>query len=263
MRAPKYGLALLLFAGMMAAQQPAELPHAPSALRAGEASELPAAPSATQMEVSRERFRAQIEAPPDLPRRLTVADKFQVFLEHGTSPFTFTAAGVAAGIGQATNADPGFGQGARGFSRRYGAALADSETGAFFSKFLIPVLAHQDPRYRRNGRDPFGARVLDALSQIVEIETDDGETQFNYSQVLGTAVSASISNAYYPPGSRGLRRTGYRTVTRLATEAGLNVVREFLPDIKRAFFGPPKVTEREREALRWHTGTQPSIEPQR
>jgi hypothetical protein len=259
MWAPRFGLVFLSLFGVLAAQ---ELPPAPSSSSRDQAAqELPAAPSSVQLQASRERFRAEIDAPPELSRRLTVGDKFQLFVNHANSPFTFTAAGVAAGLGQATNAGPGFGQGWRGFKRRYGASIADSGTHAFFSKFLIPVLAHQDPRYKRNGRDPFGTRVLDALSQIVETETDDGETQFNYSQIFGSAVSASISNTYYPTQSRGFRRTGYRTVTRLATEAGMNVVREFLPDIKRAFFGPPKVTEREREALTWRTGTQPSVTP--
>jgi hypothetical protein len=264
MWAPRFGLFVLMLAGALVAQDAAPLPAAPSSSsRDAAAQELPAAPSATQLQLSQERFRAQVDAPPELPRRLTAGDKFQLFMQHTNSPFTFTAAGVAAGVGQAANTDPGFGQGWRGFRSRYGAALADTESHAFFSKFLIPVLAHQDPRYKRNGREPFAARVLDALSQIVETDDDEGEPQFNYSQVLGTAVSASISNVYYPPSSRGFRRTGYRAVTRLGTEAGMNVVREFLPDLKRAIFGRPKVSEREREALSWRTGTQPSVTPER
>jgi hypothetical protein len=252
---------LLLLAAAATAQSQSALPAAPSAVQA--TLELPTAPSVMQEQESRARFRAELEAPPEVPNRLTVGDKFQLFVHHTYSPYTFAAASVSAGISQARGADPGFGNGWRGFSKRYGAALADSESGAFFTKFLIPVLAHQDPRYKRNGREPVGTRLLDALSQIVETEDDDGEPQFNYSQVLGTAVSSSISNIYYPVGSRGFRKTANRTVSRLATEAGMNVVREFLPDIKRAIFGPPQATEREREALSWHTGAQPNLVPAR
>jgi len=264
MWAPRFGLVFLLLSGTLLAQDGTSIPQAPSSSSRDQAAqELPAAHSATQLQLSRQRFLERIDTPPDARRRLTAGEKFQFFVQDTNSPFTFAAAGVAAGIGQATNTTPGFGQGWNGFGRRYGAALADSGTHAFFSKFLIPVLAHQDPRYKRNGREPFGARVLDALSQIVEIDDDDGETQFNYSQILGTAASASLSNTYYPQSSRGFKRTGERTVTRLGAEAGLNVVREFLPDVKRAIFGPKKVTEREREALQWRTGSQPSITPQR
>lgn len=265
MRAPGFGIAVLALASALVAQDDARVmaPEPPaSSSRMPAAPELPAAPSATQYELSQQHFRAALEAPPDPPRRLTANDKFQLFVREANSPFTFAAAGAAAGVGQATDSS-GFGQGWHGYQRRYTAAMADSGTYAFFSKFLIPVLARQDPRFKRNGREPFGARVFSALRQVGTAQTDEGDYQFNYSQVLGTAVSASIANLYYPRQARGFRRTGVRTVTKLATEAGANVVREFLPDVKRAIFGQPKVSEREREALTWRTGTQPSVTPER
>jgi len=221
---------------------------------------LPLAPSATQQQLQQERYREAIDVPPDMPARLSAEDKFNLFLEHSTSPVTFSAAAASAGLGQAVGAERSFGGGWHGYTRRYGVALADSETSAFFGKFLIPMLAHQDPRYKRNGREAFFPRVLDALSQIIDTTTDDGEPQFNYSQVLGTVVSASIANIYYPPGQRGLRHTGIHVVKTLSTDAGMNVVREFLPDIKQYFFGR-RISEREREALSWRTGSQESVAP--
>jgi hypothetical protein len=198
--------------------------------------ELPAAPSATQMQLEQQRFRSRIDVPPDQPQRLTSEDKFNLYLEQTYSPFTFAAAGVSAGLSQATNASPGFGQGWPGYGKRYGAALADSQTSAFFSKFLIPVLAHQDPRYKRNGREAFFPRLFDAVSQVVDTVDDDGDPSFNYSQVLGTVVSSTIANAYYPSGSRGLLHTANRAVNGLGGAAGANVLREFWPDIKHALF---------------------------
>jgi len=267
MRAPGLAIAVLALVGAMLAQdgapsaaaEAALLPPAPSSSsRATAAPPLPVAPSATQYELSQQRFRAAVEAPPDPPRRLTLQDKFQLFVRQANSPFTFAAAGVAAGVGQATDS-PGFGPGWRGFQRRYTRGVTDSTSHAFFSKFLIPVLARQDPRFRRNGRESFRARVFSALRQVGTAQTDEGDFEFNYSQVVGSAVSATIANLYYPRRSRGLRRTSYRTVTMLGTEAGANLVREFLPDLKRVFLGGPKVSEREREALSWRTGRQPSI----
>jgi hypothetical protein len=242
---------VLSFCVALQAQTPvlSEFPPAPSATHAAtlpnenndtEVSaalpvELPAAPSTTQMQLEQQRFRTRVDLPPDQPQRLTSQDKFNLYLEQTYSPFTFTAAGVSAGLSQATDS-PGFGQGWSAYGKRYGAALADSQTSAFFSKFLIPVLAHQDPRYKRNGKEAFFPRLFDAVSQVVDTVDDDGDPTFNYSQVLGTVVSSTIANAYYPSGSRGLLHTANRAINGLGGAAGANVLREFWPDIKRALF---------------------------
>ncbi|MDP9268242.1 MAG: hypothetical protein M3P27_07950 [Acidobacteriota bacterium] len=263
---------LLLTATLTAAQGSARadaLPEAPSAFsssrdsssRDAQSGPLPAALSTTQQEAGRQRFRSQLDAVPGEPHRLTAQDKFHVFVEHTNSPFTFAAAGVSAGLAQATNSSPGFNRGWAGYGKRYGAALADSETSAFFTKFLIPVMARQDPRFKRNGREPFLSRLFGAASQVVNTVDDDGDPAFNYSQVLGTVVSASIANAYYPPESRGMRRTANRAVNGLGGAAGANVLREFWPDVKRLFVRR-KVSRREVEALNWRTGSQPSIVPE-
>jgi hypothetical protein len=285
------GIAQMTFAQTVTAQTSAEkalarenpviaaddLPTAPSAANvsssrttaiATDAAPLPSAPSTTQQEVQRQRFVERVDQLPDRPQRLgaerlSTEDKFNLFIEESSSPFTFTAAGVSAGLGQATGSDPGFGDGWRAYQKRYGVALADSETSAFFSKFLIPVLAHQDPRYKRNGREPFFSRLFDAMSQVVNTVDDDGDPTFNYSQVLGTVVSSSISNLYSPVQSRGMRHTANRAVNGLGGAAGANVFREFWPDIKHMFIRHPKASERETEALTWHTGSQPSVSPVR
>lgn len=218
------------------------------------AQELPTAPSTSQQQARETAFREQIDVPPSYSPALTAGDKFQIFVQESASPFTFSAAAASAGLMHADGGARGFAGGWNGAQRRYAAAVADTEIGNFFSKFLIPVLAKQDPRYKRNGHESVGARFFDALSQVVEIDDEHGEPQFNYSQVLGTAVSATISNAYYPLESRGIRRTGERFGAHMAAGAGINVVREFLPDVKRFFLGR-HVPGNERDALTWRTGT--------
>jgi len=246
------------------ARYPAELPAAPSAVsssRDAQSGLLPPAPSSTQQDVQRQRFRARLDVLPGAPQRLTAQDKFQLYVERTNSPFIFAAAGVSASLAQATGSSPGFNRGWAGYSTRYGAALADSQTNAFFTKFLIPMMARQDPRFKRKGREGFLPRLFGAASQVVNTIDDDGDPAFNYSQVLGTVVSASIANAYYPPESRGMRRTANRAVNGLGGAAGANVLREFWPDVKRMLFHR-KVSQREVEALSWSTGSQPSIVPE-
>jgi len=227
-----------------------------------ESKALPAAPSSTRRQTQRQRFmESLIELAPVERQRLTAEDKFNLFVEASHSPITFAGAGVSAGFMQATDPNAGFNRGWSGYSKRYGAALADSQTNAFFTKFLIPVLAHQDPRYKPSGDESFISRLFDAASQVVDTVDEDGDPTFNYSQVLGTVVSASISNAYYPAESRGMLRTANRAVNGLGGAAGANILREFWPDIKHVFVRR-KVSQREIEALNWRTGSQPSILPE-
>lgn len=212
----------------------APLPDAPSAKVAEAASRLEVAQSVADPE--QDSFRSRVVFHRERPG-LTSEDKFHLFVKQGYSPYLFASAGLAAGVAQATGGTPGFGAGWGAYGKRYGAAVADAESGAFFKKFLLPVLFRQDPRYKRSRDEGFRKRLFHALSRLVETETDTGAQTFNSSQVLGTAISAGLSNAYYPQESRGFGRTGQRAMNSMAADAGANILKEFWPDIRDKLFG--------------------------
>ena len=56
---------------------------------------------------------------------LHTGEKFKLFVQETFEPDTFIIVGFNAGLAQASNDDPKFGQGAEGYGRRYGAAFAD------------------------------------------------------------------------------------------------------------------------------------------
>src|SRR5215831_6435563 len=95
------------------------------------------------------------DAPP-----LTTGQKFHLFVKSSFDPFAYAAAGLQAGLGQATNEFPGYGQGAAGYGKRYGASLADQVSSNFFSNFLYPSILKEDPRYFRLGEGSTGHRIL-------------------------------------------------------------------------------------------------------
>src|SRR2546427_11722063 len=76
-------------------------------------------------------------------------DKFIVFVQDTVDPVTFLGAGFDAGIDQAQNSDPTFGQGAAGYGKRFGANFADGASSTFFKDFAFPSLFSEDPRYYR------------------------------------------------------------------------------------------------------------------
>lgn len=167
---------------------------------------------------------------------LTTSQKFELFANKAFDRFTFIKAAASAGIGQARNTPEGWGQGSAGFGRRYGAAWAGSVYGDFLTRFALPSLLRQDPRYFRKGQGPAGGRIGYALSRVVVTQGDNGRRQFNFSQVLGTLFAAALTNAYYPDEERRAGRTFARAGRQLALSAGLNVLKEFGPQLRRKMF---------------------------
>jgi hypothetical protein len=61
--------------------------------------------------------------------------------------------------------------------------------------------------------------------------TDAGNPTFNFSNVLGTAMSAGLSNAYYPPVSRTVSVSLTNLGTSVAGSGLANLMPELGPDV--------------------------------
>lgn len=173
---------------------------------------------------------------------LSTKQKFRLMTRSVVDPFEFVAAGLVAGYGQATDNHAGYGQGAEGYAKRYGAAYADSADGALWGNAIFPSLLHQDPRYFRRGQGPFWGRFWYSVSTAVWTKNDNGTWGPNYSNVLGNIVSGGISNVYYPSADRGVGLTfeGAAIVTLEGVAGSLGV--EFWPDVSHKLFHTPLPT---------------------
>jgi hypothetical protein len=129
---------------------------------------------------------------------LTSGGKFHLFVRSSFDPGALGIVGLEAGISQATNSFPAYGQGWGGYGKRYGAALADNVSSGFFSTYFFPVLLKQDPRYFRLGEGSFRHRLLYGVRQEFVCHTDNGGRSFHWSNVLGAFTAGTISNLYYP-----------------------------------------------------------------
>jgi len=160
---------------------------------------------------------------------LTSRQKFALFGDFTLDPTTYIVTGLIAGVEQAGNTYVDFGQGARGYGKRYGTASADFFTADFFGETLFPVLFKQDPRYFYKGEGTIRARTLYAISNSVIGRGDNHRKQVNYSRLLGDLSSGAISNLYYPASSRGgAALTFYNFGFGIAAQAATNLVQEFL-----------------------------------
>ncbi len=167
---------------------------------------------------------------------LTNRQKLQIFLRQTYAPYTFLTAGYNALYAQATGDPYEYGGGMEGYGKRFGASVANTEASRFFVRFLLPSIFRQDPRYfpAQPGTRTVG-RAWHAATRVFVTRGDSGCSEFNYSQVIGTAFTVSLENAYSPERERGFGDTMSRLYGALLSDATGNITREFWPDIKRIF----------------------------
>jgi len=167
---------------------------------------------------------------------LTTAEKGQLFLRHSWSPFNAFAAAGSAAVWQATQSSKeGFGQGWDAYGSRFGASMANRESGDFFRTFVYSSALRMDPRYFRKATGSFGSRLGYAISRVIVGRTDHGRSTFNAPEILGVATSSALSNAYYPESDRTAAQSAARMGINIAADAGWNVLKEFGPEIRRIF----------------------------
>jgi hypothetical protein len=138
---------------------------------------------------------------------LSTGQKFRLALRTSIDPVSIAIPAIIAGTEQSEDTFNGYGQGAQGFAKRFGASYADSVSSAFFAGAILPSLLHQDPRYFYKGTGSIMSRAFYAISTVVICKGDNGRWEPNYSNVFGNLASASLSNAYYPANNRGVRLT--------------------------------------------------------
>jgi hypothetical protein len=168
----------------------------------------------------------------ELSKSLTPGGKFAIAWADATDRAIFIQTAFLAGISQASNSNPSFGQGIEGYAKRFGTTYADFAVENIMTEGLFPALLHQDPRYFRRGEGTKRSRVAYAMSRLFVTRGDSGSSQFNFSEVLGAAASVSISNIYYPDGRTVSNNVG-KYIEQLGFDAASNVLKEFWPDLKR------------------------------
>lgn len=165
---------------------------------------------------------------------LTAGQKFKVVARSSFDPVQFVWYGFLSGISQAENSEPGFGQGAEGYGKRYGAAFADGTIENFMTGAVLPSLFRQDPRFFQSGQGGFLHRAGYSVSRIVIARTDSGHQQFNFSEVLGSAMAAGISTySYHPRSDRNISNATEVWGSMVAYDTLTIVIKEFWPDIRR------------------------------
>ena len=160
---------------------------------------------------------------------LSTGQKYKLAAMNTIDPINIGIAGAIAGYQQANNDFIGYGQGAAGYGKRFGANFGDLAVGTFVGGAILPSLLHQDPRYFYMGRGTVMHRFWYAMASAVICRGDNGKWQPNYSSIGGDVAAGAIANAYYPASDRDGASTVITQGLIGALSDGLgNVVQEFL-----------------------------------
>lgn len=160
---------------------------------------------------------------------LTSRQKFSLAWRTLIDPYTWVMNGAFAGVEQANNAFSGYGQGAQGYAKRYGANAADTFFSTEIGDAILPSVFKQDPRYFYKGTGTVWQRTGYAIANTFVCRGDNMHWQFNYSGILGGLAAGGISNLYYPASDHDdLRTTFVDTGIGLAGAAVQNLFQEFV-----------------------------------
>jgi hypothetical protein len=166
---------------------------------------------------------------------LTAKERLKVYAKDLLSPFHFAMAGASAGITQVQNVPPEWGQGAEGYARRFANYYAYATTSSML-QMAGEDLLHEDNLYYGSGEHGVWKRVSYAVKSSVLARGNDGTQHISISQIGSTAGAAFISRLWQPASNNSAGDGAVSFGISMATNAGVNVIREFLPDVTRHIF---------------------------
>ena len=177
-------------------------------------------------------YRA-VSANTQLPA-LAPKGKFWLATQDSFDYSSFALAGIVAGLSQARQSTPEFGENA--YAQYLWHSFVDQAVGNYFTEALMPIATRQDPRYYTLGHGGFFRRSGYALSRLLITRTDSGGRNFNFSEIVGNGAGAGLSNLYYPRQERTWTKTGQKWLLQVGIDGVFNIAKEFWPDIDRMVF---------------------------
>ena len=192
--------------------------------------------AASEVEVKREEHQRVLGFAPNFyvaydfnAPALDMRQKWELNWRTLADPVNIGLLAGQAGIEQATGSFSGFGPGAAGYGKRFGAAAGDFLIGNSLAGWILPVVFKQDPRYFYLGTGTRRHRFFYALSTAVIARGDNGKWQPAYANVLGSLGAGAISNTYYPAENRqGATLTFENGLLAVAFDGVGNVLQEFV-----------------------------------
>ena len=157
----------------------------------------------------------------------THGERFNRYLKSTVGPFRLAWSAGAAGIDQWRDHPEEWGQGMKGFGRRYASNLGQNAIHQTVTYGLDEAFG-LDTGFKKSTREGFGGRLKDALLQNVTSRTKSGKRVVSVPRFAGAYSGAIISRETWYP-ERYSYKDGLRAGTgNLLTGFGINLLREFV-----------------------------------
>ena len=157
----------------------------------------------------------------------TAEERFKRYVKDTVGPMRLLRTGASAGIQQWRDSPEEWGQGAKGYGKRFASGLGRNAIQQTVTYGLDSALG-QDTGFQRSKREGFFPRLKDALAQNVTSRTKSGNRVISAPRLVGVYTGSIVAaETWYP--ERYSYKDGLRQgTTTLLTGFGINVVREFL-----------------------------------
>jgi len=157
----------------------------------------------------------------------THRERFNRYLKSTVGPFRLAWSAGAAGIDQWRDHPEEWGQGMKGFGRRYASNLGQNAIQQTVTYGLDEAFG-LDTGFKKSTSEGFGGRLKDAFIQNVTSRTKSGKRVISAPRFAGAYSGAIISRATWYP-ERYSYKDGLRAGTgNLLTGFGINLLREFV-----------------------------------
>jgi hypothetical protein len=139
---------------------------------------------------------------------------------------------AGAGIEQARDSVPEWGQGMEGYGKRFASSYGRKAIRRSI-QIGIGILMHEDPRYFPSKSSGIWQRSLYAVGRTFVSNKDGGGIRPGYSKFIGRFSGTYISRQWYPEREQTLSKYLSSFAISIGVDAGRNVFNEFWPDLKR------------------------------
>ncbi len=161
-----------------------------------------------------------------------MGEKLRYDARHVFDVDNFVYAGIGAAVDQLRERPEEWGEGWGAYAERYA-----SHVGQYFIQrsimFPVQAMDHEDTRFFRSRRTSYGGRVGDAFLHTIWRHSDDGGMMPAYSEFLGDYGAAAVSRVWWPRRYHTGSAIFIAGSDTILVDAGINVLHEFAPDIKR------------------------------
>jgi hypothetical protein len=165
---------------------------------------------------------------------LTNSEHLRLFLTDTFGAEPVAGSMARAELNQLRDVPKEWGKGGAGFATRLGSGLGQHLVRQTM-KFGAAKLLHEDTRYFRSNQTGFWKRLKYAVASSFLARHPSGRRGFSFASVGSTAGSSFLSRLWMPHTLATAGAGASSFGISIGVDVGINVLREFWPDLKRKF----------------------------